>query len=135
MGMQKILMTLGCVLTLVTAKAQEKGAVKKDSIVWKLGKIDYSCEGGKQQAELDFKFGKYNCFSYGLVVQQDVEFENFYTAYLHKKYKIIRQNMGCVVTDYDMCYSETMITLVKEKFGEDIFKKAREEAKKLYKKK
>ncbi|KAB8155973.1 hypothetical protein EZY14_001805 [Kordia sp. TARA_039_SRF] len=96
--------------------------------------LKYSCESGKKQAELDFENGEYNCFSYGLMRKEDYDFERFYSAYLHKNYKINNTNMGCVVTDYDMCYSDTMTKLVKEKFGKDIFKKSREEAKKIYKK-
>ncbi|PTX63619.1 hypothetical protein C8N46_101220 [Kordia periserrulae] len=132
----RIIFVLVFALGIGNVTAQEKNVFDRDTIAPSDEEyLKYSCESGKKQAALDFKNGEYNCFSYGLMRKEDFDFERFYSAYLHKKYKIVNRNMGCVVTDYDMCYSDIMTKLVKEKFGKDIFKKSREEAKKVYKKK
>lgn len=115
----------------------QENITKKDSLIWNKSK---TCEDGDKEAIKDFNKGIYNSFSYGLLVtvtpkKSEIGFEKFYEDYLRKKYSINFENRGCVLTDFSSCYSETMDKLINEKFGSDIFKRARKEAKKLFKKK
>ncbi len=111
--------------------AQTTNTVKKDSIVY----IKWNCETGTEDAIKDFRNGKYNCYSYGLIIQMEPDFNNFLEEYRKNKYGIISKNAGCVRTEHSKCYSKVMKELVYEKFGSDIFEKSRKEAKELYKKK
>ena len=109
----------------------------KDSLVWSKGK---TCEDGDKDAKKDFNNGIYNSYSYGLLIslatkKSEIGFDLFYEDYLRKKYLINLEHRGCVITDYSSCYSATMDNLINEKFGIDIFKQTRKEAKKLFKKK
>ncbi|MGJ8667533.1 MAG: leucine-rich repeat domain-containing protein [Patiriisocius sp.] len=108
--------------------AQTKNSIKNDSIVF----TKWNCEKGIEDAKNDFKNGKYNCYSYGLIVQKDAHFENFLQDYRKNEYGIISKNAGCVISEHSECYSKVMTELVYEKFGSDIFEKSRQEAKKLY---
>ncbi|MGH1385637.1 hypothetical protein [Kordia sp.] len=128
----RIIIALLFALGIGNMYAQEKNTVTNDSnspdyLYW-----DLSCENGTKEAKADFKKGKYNCYSYGMIIYKDYEFYKFFEQYLKKTYKINTDNKGCVVSDYSECYSKTMTALVKEKFGKDIFTRAKKEAKKLY---
>mgnify|MGYP006900739946 CR=1 FL=1 len=46
------------------AFSQNENSNKSDSIVWR----KVTCEGGTEQAKIDFKNGIFNCFSYGLIL-------------------------------------------------------------------
>ncbi len=70
--------------------------------------------------------------SYGLRVPEDFEFEAHYKKYLGEKYGIISYDGGCMVSESFLCYSNQMYDLIKEKYGDDIFDRARAEAKKTY---
>lgn len=106
------------------AHSQEK------KLIW----TKQTCENGIDRAQKDFDKGYYFCESFGLIVEADPEFTEFYHKYLLDKKKIISVNGGCVITDYNKCYTETMGKLVFEKFGDDIFERSLKEAKELYKK-
>lgn len=109
----------------------------KDSLIWRNAK---SCDEGKESAHKDFKDGVYNSYSYGLLInitpkKSEVGFHDFYVNYMRGKYSINLEHRGCVITDYSACYSETMDDLISGKFGPDIFKRGRKEAKRLFRKK
>lgn len=108
--------------------AQTTNSIKKDSIIY----TKWNCEKGIEDAKNDFKNGKYNCFSYGLIAQKDSDFDDYLQDYRKNKYGIIAKNAGCVISEHSECYSKVMTELVYEKFGSDIFEKSRKEAKKLY---
>jgi len=123
------LMILGLSQFLV---AQTTTSNQRDSIVYK--RTIWDCEKGTKDAANDFKDGKYNCYSYGLIVQTDPEFDEFLQKYRKKTYGIISKNAGCVISEHSECYSKVMTELVYEKFGKDIFEKSLKEAQELYKK-
>ena len=112
------------------AFSQNENSNKSDSIVWR----KVTCEGGTEQAKIDFKNGIFNCFSYGLIFEKNPELSAYIRNYTKNKYGIDTKNAGCVITEYSKCYSKTMKELVLKKFGNDIFEKSRKEAEELYKK-
>ena len=112
--------------------SQETKFQSKDSIVYRNSK--FTCESGASQAYRDFSDGKYNLYSYGLIVSFDYEFDKFYEEYAKEKYDIIIKDMGCVITPYSECYTKTMDSLVYRKFGRNIEKKMSKEARKIYNK-
>jgi len=110
---------------------QTTNSINRDSIVY----TKWNCEKGIEDARNDFKNGNYNCFSYGLIAQNDSDFDSYLEDYRKNEYGIIARNAGCVISEHSKCYSEVMTELVYEKFGSDIFEKSRKEAKELYNKK
>jgi len=93
---------------------------------------DDTCEEAIERANKDFEKGNIKSISYGLIIAPDFEFEDFYDKYLFDKYRITSIDGGCVVTESSECYSSRMDALIKQKYGKNIFKKARKEAEKLY---
>lgn len=124
----KTFFILTLILSFAKMQSQEKKGTVKDSLVW----VKLTCEKGTEDAKSDFAKGIYKCSSYGLIFDNNSELTTFIDEYRNAKYGIITQNGGCVTNDYKVCYSELMITLVKEKFGADIFVKSKNEAEKLY---
>lgn len=106
----------------------ENRKVAKDSLIW----IDLTCEKGSKEAETDFKKGIYNKYYYGLFAEiapnADEGFNEFYKEYVRKEYSINIESKGCIVSDYSGCYSNIINKLILEKFGKNVFKKARKEA-------
>ncbi len=122
-----------CVLLLLFFSlvfSQNENSKKNDSIVWR----KLTCERGVEQAKIDFDKGLYNCFSYGFIFETNYELSSYIQKYRKTKYGIDTRNAGCVITEYSDCYSRTMIDLVINKFGKDIFEKSRKEAEELFKK-
>ena len=105
---------------------QQKFVTENDSIRFK------NCDEGIVEAETDFKNGIYNSISYGMIIQTNVEFDEFVANYRKEKYGIISKMGGCVVTPYTDCYSEKMQELILKKFGKNIFEKSEKEAEELY---
>ena len=99
-----------------------------------LGEVDLSCESGTNDAIKDAKAGKYKLLSYGLIAFNDWDFQKFYWDYVKEKHGITLGTGGCVVSPRSQCYTKKMEALIYEKFGEDVFEKAREEAKVAYEK-
>ena len=93
---------------------------------------DESCEEAISRANNDFKKGKMQAITYGLVLEADPKFENFYEEYLLEKYGITSINGGCSIMESDECYSDRMNELIKTKYGANIYQKARKEAEALY---
>ncbi len=91
-----------------------------------------SCKEGTKQATEDFNKGIMKATSYGLIVFEDFDFEVFYDKYLFDKYEIKSSLSGCIVTEFQDCYSSKMIELIEEKYGDSFFADTRKEAKKLY---
>ena len=125
----RFVIVLMLALCIGNANAQEK-KTDKEGVKWI--RMDTSCETGTKEAKADFKNGKYNCYSYGMVFYSDYKFSKFFEHYLKKTYKINTDNKGCVITERSKCYSKTMTALVKEQFGNDIFIRTKKEAEKLY---
>ncbi|QNK78253.1 leucine-rich repeat domain-containing protein [Winogradskyella sp. PAMC22761] len=124
----KIFLTLIFLSLSSVISAQTTNTIKQDSLVYTI----WDCEKGIKDAKNDFKNGKYNCYSYGLIVRTEPEFNDYLQEYRKNKYGIISKNAGCVITEHSKCYSKVMTELVYEKFGSDIFEKSRKEAKQLY---
>ena len=129
----KILAVIGLFICLTPTYSQEKA---NDSLIW----VRKTCETGLADAKEDFKKGKYNSYSYGLLFimepkKSEVGFEDFYEKYMLEKYAINIEHRGCVISEHSSCYSEEMDRLISQKFGKDIFKIGRKEAKKLFKRK
>jgi Leucine-rich repeat (LRR) protein len=124
----KIFLTLLFLSLSSVISAQTTNTKKQDSLVYTV----WDCEKGIKDAQNDFKNGKYNCYSYGLIVRTNPEFNDYLQEYRKNKYGIISKNAGCVITEHSKCYSKVMTELVYEKFGSDIFEKSRKEAKELY---
>lgn len=125
--MKKIIYIL-FLLSISFVFSQNENSKKSDSIVWR----KVTCENGAEQAKIDFKNGIYNCFSYGLIFERNPELSSYIRNYTKNKYGIDTKNVGCVITEYSQCYSETMKELVLKKFGNDIFEKSRKEAEELF---
>ena len=124
----KIFLTLIFLSLCSVISAQTTNTIKQDSLVYTI----WDCEKGIKDAKNDFKNGKYNCYSYGLVALNDPDFNDYLQEYRKNKYGIISKNAGCVRTEHSDCYSKVMTELVYEKFGSDIFEKSRKEAEELY---
>jgi hypothetical protein len=126
----KILPIIGFLLFAIPALSQHK---EKDSLIW----IERTCETGLKTAKKDFAIGKYNSYSYGLLVTIEPKrlkagFDDFYKKYMMEKYSINIENRGCVINDESSCYSNEMEKLITQKFGKNIFKRGRKEAMKLF---
>lgn len=119
----KSIFTLLVLLSIGLTYAQEKPQVET-----------FTCEKGTQQAIEDAKNKEYKLISYGLLVFEDWEFEEFYWQYMEQQYGIKMGAGGCMVTPQGLCYANTMKQLIVEEFGANIFEKGREEAKEAYKK-
>jgi len=87
------------------------------------------CQKGILKAEKDSENGHYEILSYGLPDYDDWNFQMFYENYIEKNYGIVIGNGGCVVYEEKECYADKMREIVNEKFGDTIFKHARELAK------
>jgi len=100
---------------------------------------EYTCKKGVKDAESDSKKGIYNSYSFGFRAErigpEGRGFDIFYEEYVLKTYSINIKRKGCVATEYWECYADAMKKNIFEKFGSDIFTKAREEALKLFSKK
>lgn len=94
---------------------------------------DATCEEATEQATNDFNNGIMKATSYGLIIAEDYEFEQFYDIYLFEEYGVEASNGGCIITESTECYSATMFGLIKEKFGADFFIRSRKEAERHYK--
>ena len=126
----KILSIIGFLLFAIPALSQQK---EKDSLIW----VERTCEKGLKTAKKDFAIGKYNSYSYGLLVTIEPKglkagFDDFYKKYMMEKYSINIENRGCVINDESSCYSDEMEKLITQKFGKNIFKRGRKEAMKLF---
>lgn len=95
---------------------------------------DEECVKGIQKANDDASKGKYKIVSYGMPYYENWDFQSFYEKYLMEKYGIQYEEGGCVIRTEGECYSMVMQNIIEEKFGKDIFQKAREEAKIKYEK-
>ena len=90
------------------------------------------CNKGIQKAIEDSENGIYNSFIYGLPMYSDWDFRGFYENYIFNTYGIKRTTGGCVLTEYNQCYSKKMDKIIFETFGDTIFSKAYSEAERLY---
>ncbi|MEQ9166518.1 MAG: energy transducer TonB [Fulvivirga sp.] len=93
---------------------------------------DDTCEEAIARANKDFENGTMKSISYGLIIAEEFEFENFYDNYLLEKFGIQSYNGGCLIIESEECYSSRMYELIKDKFGQNFFKRTRKEAEKLY---
>jgi hypothetical protein len=129
----KILAVIGFLLCTISALSQQK---EKDSLIW----VERTCETGLKAAKEDFAIGIYNSYSYGLLITIEpkgskVGFDDFYKKYMKEKYAINIEHRGCVINDDSFCYSEEMEKLIAQKFGKNIFKRGKKEARKLFSRK
>jgi hypothetical protein len=73
-----------------------------------------TCEYGIQNAEKDAKKGNYRLLSYGLPMQNDWGFYEFYQSFLFDKYEITIDIGGCVIyieTEWYTNYKTRFFTL------------------------
>jgi len=92
------------------------------------------CSKGEKGAIKDAANKKFKLITYGLVVSKDWEFDKFYSNFIKTKYGIEIGNGGCVVFESELCYYNKMKELIYQEFGENIFEKAKKEARVLYSK-
>ena len=93
-----------------------------------------SCEDGNKRATSDFNAGDYSAYSYGLSMNTDSKFSEFYKNYMIRNYKIKTGNQGCLISNEITCYSDKMKLLLESKFGDNFLTKARNEARLEYEK-
>lgn len=103
----------------------------QNSLSW-MDNHENPCDYGTEKAIEDFSNGKYVMVTYGLVVSQDWDFENFYMDYMANKHNVLMSFGGCTVLPSELCYSNKMRTLLLEKFGNNFFEVSKAAAKKLY---
>ena len=92
----------------------------------KLNELKLDCDYGNNLAIIDFNNQIYKVFAYSLVRDENekIRFEK-YRKYLSDKFNIKVIDRGCVHQEYEKCYSESMSELLKIKFGNKIFEKAK----------
>jgi disulfide oxidoreductase YuzD len=97
--------------------------------------IKITCEDGIKQAVLDASKGKYKLISYGLTISfgDDFGFGEFYSDFIYKKFGIQFSDGGCVIMPDTKCYKEKIKELIFEKYGEDVFIKAKVDARNMFK--
>jgi hypothetical protein len=128
----RIILTLALIFTFILSYSQSEKIVTKinaDSIFFK------SCESGTNRAIEDAENGIYNYYknvSTGVKTKEEWKFSEFYQKYLKSDYGILVKDRGCVVTSQSECYSKKMNELIEKKYGEDIFIRTREQAKKNF---
>lgn len=128
----RIILTLILIFTIEVFYSQSKmenSSINSDSIFFG------NCESGTNSAIEDAEKGIYNYYaniSTGFKTKEEWNFSEFYHKYLESNYGILVKEIGCVVTSQSECYSKKMSELIEKKFGENIFTRTREEAKKLY---
>jgi hypothetical protein len=105
----------------------------KQSVENKTNENISDCEKGILKAEQDAKKGKYEILSYGMPDYPDWNFQMFYEDFVKEIYGIIIGNGGCVIYEEKECYADKMEEIVLIKYGEDIFEKARKDARKKFK--
>lgn len=95
---------------------------------------DETCEQATERASKDFANGEMKAISYGLpAFDESYDFEIFYDDFLKEHYNILSYSGGCMITESTECYSGRMYELILEEFGEDFFRRTRQEAIKLFK--
>lgn len=94
--------------------------------------LEETCEQAKERATKDFEAGKMSLTSYGLIASEDYYFDDFYRNYLKENYQVEYGNGGCIVWDALLCYEDTMLELIENKYGANFFERTRNEAKKEY---
>ena len=104
---------------------------QEDKTVFK----ETTCDTGKARAIEDANNGIYEYITYGLVGSTDWDFDKFYWQYVNDEYNVILGTGGCVVTPDLLCYTSKMKELILQDFGDDFFKKSKQEARRLYTKK
>jgi len=92
------------------------------------------CDKGKAKALKDFNNGKLLCrsnnhFEFNSV---DGKFEHFFETYIYSKHSIFVEDGTYLTSKKEICYTQKMDSLIFEKFGENIYKISRKEAKDIY---
>jgi len=93
-----------------------------------------TCSDGIANAESDVKKGVYKLYSFGMPAYDDWDFQGFYEDFVYNEYNIKISNAGCEVREESECYAKKMKELIFIKFGKNIFKHAKSQAKIAYKK-
>ena len=93
-----------------------------------------SCIGAKALAQQDFNNDLYYCKNIDYVdfISVDDSFESFFANLIYSKYSIIIDHFSSKISEEDYCYSNTMDSLIYNKFGKNIYKTVRYEAKDKY---
>lgn len=92
---------------------------------------EITCESGEKNAERYFSDGIYVLYSFGLTVSlsgSDYGFAQYYNDYLNEKYGFKYESKGCVKMPNDNCFNIRMKELLFEKYGDDMFVRAKNEA-------
>ncbi len=106
---------------------QNSGESKEKVIITEL-----TCEFGFEKAISDFENGDFYCFDFGNIYTHEKRWNSFFKNYIEEEYGIILKSRGCVILPSDQCYDKKMNELIFEKYGNDIFQRARKKAKELY---
>ena len=93
-----------------------------------------SCAEAKALAQKDFNNELYYCKNIDYVdfVSIDNDFESFFANLIYSKYSIIIDHFSSKISNEDYCYSNTMDSLIYDKFGKNVYKTVRNEAKDIY---
>ena len=92
------------------------------------------CTNGIEKARLDFEKGK-AFFDYSRIdieFTSDGDFENFYQVYMFSKYSLVRDDYVDYKSTKEQCYYAKMDSLIREKYGKDIYLKSRRKAKEIF---
>lgn len=90
------------------------------------------CDKEKAKAKKDFDEGLYVILKFGMPA--DFEWEEFHHNYMLVNHGISVSNVGCVIDEMMVCYSDEMEELLAQKFGKDFLNKANDEAYAAYEK-
>ncbi len=97
------------------------------------------CQAYSNLAKTDFDDGYLNWSSFGLDFgyltfdSLSSDFTVFFENYLISRYNLRKSDLGCMVFEYEHCYSDTLNSLVAKKLGNSFFDPALTDAKTLFK--
>jgi len=95
--------------------------------------LNTGCQKGKNDAKNNFEKGNLKIIDYGMLVIDDPKFEQFYNNQMKQQFNITFDNVGCVVSQEVICYTEMMEQLIIDKYGDGFFENSRKKAKANFK--
>jgi len=104
------------------------------SFVFSQSKEYENCVDAKEVAIKDFNSGLYLCKNANYVefTSLDSGFERFFGNLIYSQYSIYIHHFDSKILEQDLCYSNTMDSLIYKKYGDNIYKHVRTKAKEIY---